>query len=84
MARECGGSGLLRIGAWWSRARRKAQAATGLRAVVAQARGSDCWGSADGGAGLAQGTKALGRGGSGRNVIENEVGGLLFKNLLGN
>ena len=33
--------------------------------MVAQARGSDCWGSADGGAGLAQGTEALDRGGSG-------------------
>ena len=38
-----------------------------------------CWG-----AGQAQGTEALGRGGSGRNVIRNEVGGPLFKNLLGN
>ena len=45
-----------------------------------------CWG-----AGQAQGTEALGRGGSGRNVIGNEVvvaggggGGGLFKNLLGN
>ena len=37
----------------------------GLRVVVAQACGFDCWGSADGGAGLAQGTEALGRGGSG-------------------
>ena len=48
------------------------------------------------GAGQAQGTEALGRGGSRRNVIGNEVargeggggggggGGGLFKNLLGN
>ena len=72
--RAHGGSGLLRIGARRSKARRQAQAATGLRTVVAQARGSDCLGSADGGAGLAQGTEALGRGDSGRNVIRNEVG----------
>ena len=67
MARARGSSGLLRIGARQSRARRQAQAAAGLRAVVAQARGSDYWGSADGGAGLAQGTEALGRGGSARD-----------------
>ena len=60
-----GGSGLLRTGARQSRARWQAQVAAGLRARVAQARDSDCWGSADGGAGLAQGTEALGKGGSG-------------------
>ena len=65
MARARGGGGLLRIRAQRSRARRQAQAAAGLRAVVAQAGGFDCWGSADGGAGLAQGTEALDRGGSG-------------------
>ena len=65
MARARGGSGLLRIGAQRSRARWQAQAAAGLRAVVAQAGGFECWGSADGGVGLAQGTESLVRGGSG-------------------
>ena len=37
----------------------------GLRAVVSQARGSDCWSSTDSGLRLARGTEALGRGGSG-------------------
>ena len=69
-----GGSGLLCVGAQLTRARRQAQAAAGLRVVVAQAHGSDCGGSADGGTGLTQGTKALGRGSSGKNVIGNEVG----------
>ena len=64
MARARGGSGLVRTRARWSRARRQAQATTGLRVVVAQACGSDCWGSADGSAGLAQGKEALSRGGS--------------------
>ena len=42
----------MRAGARWTKARRQAQAATGLRAVVAQAPGSDCGGSADGGTGF--------------------------------
>ena len=69
-----GGSGLLCAGAQLTKARRQAQATVGLRAVVAQAHGSDCGGSADGGIGLTQGTEALSRGGSGKNVIGNEVG----------
>ena len=43
-----------------------------LRAVVALARDFDCWGLADGSIGLAKGTEALGRGGSGRNVMGME------------
>ena len=51
-ARVCGGSGLLCAGARLTRALRQAQAVVGLRVVVAQARSSDCGGSADGGTGL--------------------------------
>ena len=40
MARARGGSGLVHTGARRSRARRQAQATAGLRAVVAQGRGS--------------------------------------------
>ena len=72
MARARGGSGLQGKGARRSRARRQAQAAAGLRVVVAQARGFDCWDSADGGAGLPQGTEALGRGGSGSDDIAGD------------
>ena len=59
-----GGIGVVRTGERRSRAPQQAQAMAGLRAVVAQVRGSDYWGSADGGAELAQGMEALGRGDS--------------------
>ena len=73
-SRARGSAGLMASygnGLFWAGVRRQwrssgwAQGMAGLKAVVAQACGSDCWGSTDSGVGLDQGTEALGKGGSG-------------------
>ena len=71
-----GSSGLLRTEERQSRARRQAQAAAGS-GQWSHRRAADCWGSADGGAGLAQGADGLSAGathGSERKEMEMRRG----------